>query len=60
MPRKKSKKSNTEIAEVEAIREKYPELKVLDEMTKGITVNKSDEELLNEYFTERARDEGLI
>jgi hypothetical protein len=58
--RNKSQKSNAERAEVLAIREKFPELKALDEITRGLTVNDTDEELLDEYFTKRARDEGLI
>jgi hypothetical protein len=58
--RNKSKKSNAERAEVLAIRKKFPELKALDEITRGLTVNDTNEELLDEYFTERARDEGLI
>ncbi len=58
--RNKSKKSNTERAEVLAIRKKFPELRALDKITRGLTVNDTNEELLDEYFTERARDEGLI
>jgi len=53
----KSKAKNEEIL---GIRQKYPELKRLDDMLKGITVNESDEDLLDEYYTQRAKDEGLI
>lgn len=60
IPRRRRKRSKPENAEVLAIREKYPELKALDDMTKGLSVNDTDEELLDEYYTERARDEGII
>jgi ABC-type branched-subunit amino acid transport system ATPase component len=53
-------KSKTENAEILAIRQKYPELMLLDEMLKGITINESDEVLLDEYFTQRAKEEGII
>ncbi|HDP70293.1 MAG TPA: hypothetical protein ENN38_05755 [Actinobacteria bacterium] len=60
IPRRRRKKSKTKNVEIQAIREKYPELKVLDDMLKGFTVNENDEELLAEYYTQRARDEGII
>ena len=53
----KSKAKNEEIL---AIRQKYPELKLLDDMLKGITINESDEELLDEYYMQRAKDESII
>lgn len=53
----KSKAKNVEIL---ALRQKYPELKLLDDMLKGITINESDEELLDEYYTQRAKEEGVI
>ncbi len=60
IPRRRRKKSKPANAEVLAIREKYPELKALDDMTAGLTVNDTDEELLEEYYTQRAKDEGII
>ena len=60
IPRRRRKRSKPENAEVLAIRAKYPELKALDDMTKGLSVSDTDEELLDEYYTERARDEGII
>ena len=52
--------SKAKNAEILAIRQKYPELRLLDDMLKGITVNESDEELLDEYYTQRAKDELLF
>jgi hypothetical protein len=60
IPRRCRKRPLPENAEVLAIRAKYPELKALDVMTKGLSAHDTDEELLDEYYTERARDEGLI
>lgn len=53
-------KSKAKNAEILAIRQKYPELRLLDDILKGITVNESDEELLDEYYTQRAKDELLF
>ncbi|MCA1758134.1 MAG: hypothetical protein LC658_00045 [Bacteroidales bacterium] len=52
----KSKIINKEIL---AIRQKYSELRLLDDMFKGITVNESDEELSDKYYTQRAKDEDI-
>jgi hypothetical protein len=60
IPGRRRKKSKAKNEEILAIRQKYPELKLLDDMLKGITVNESDEELLDEYYTQRAKDEGII
>ncbi|MFW5757427.1 MAG: hypothetical protein ACOCYO_01975 [Bacteroidota bacterium] len=60
MPRRRNKKTELKNEEVTSIRQKYPELRLLDEMLTGITVNESDEELLEEYYTQRAKDEGII
>jgi hypothetical protein len=59
LPRSRKKKSKARNEEIKAIRQKYPELKLLDDMLKGITMSESDEELLDEYFTQRAKDEGI-
>lgn len=42
------------------IRNKYPELKALDDLTSGWIANEPDSELLDHYFEQRAKDEGLI
>lgn len=60
LPGRRRKKPKAKNVEILAIRQKYSELKLLDDMLKGITVNESDEELLDEYYTERAKDEGII
>ncbi len=60
IPRRRRKRSKPANAEVLAIRERYPEMKALDDMTAGITVNDTDEELLEEYYTRCAKDEGII
>ncbi len=60
IPRRSRKRSKSGNAEVLAIRAKHPELKALDDMMKGLSVNFTEEELLEEYYTQRARDEGVI
>ena len=60
IPRRRRKQSKPQNAEVLAIRAKYPELKALDELTAGLTVIDDDEALLDEYYTLRAKEEGLI
>ena len=60
LPGRQRKKPKAKNAEILAIRQKYPELRLLDDMLKGITVNESDEELLDEYYTQRAKDELLF
>lgn len=54
LPTKKSK------INIMKLRSKYPELRALDKLTAGLIVGDRDDELLDEYYTERARDEGLI
>ena len=60
IPRRRRKQSKPQNAEVLAIRAKYPELKALDELTAGLTVIDDDEALLDEYYTQRAKEEGLV
>lgn len=46
--------------EVMEMRKKYPQLQAIDRMTSDWIVNDSDKNLLEEYFKQRAEDEGII
>ena len=42
------------------IRKKYPQLRAIDQMTSDWIVNETDKNLLEDYFKERAEDEGIL
>lgn len=53
-------KTEAKNKEISAIRKKYPELRLLDDMLKGLTAKESDKKLLDEYYTQRAKDEEIL
>lgn len=57
---KEQKNASLNFQEVMEIREKYPQLQAIDRMTSDWIVNDSDKNLLEEYFKQRAEDEGII
>ena len=57
---KDKQKESSNFQEIMEIRKKYPQLQVIDQMTSAWTVNDSDKNLLEDYFKQRAEDEGII
>ena len=53
-------KESINFQEIMEIRNKYPQLKAIDQMTSDWIVNDSDKNLLEDYFKQRAEDEGII
>jgi hypothetical protein len=48
------------LQEIIDIRNKYPQLQAIDQLTSNWMVNESDNQLLQDYFKQRAEDEGII
>ena len=57
---KDNQKDTCNFQEVMEIRKKYPQLQAIDQMTFDWIVNKNDKNLLEDYFKQRAEDEGII
>lgn len=57
---KDQQKESSNFQEVMKIRKKYPQLQTIDQMTSAWIVNDSDKNLLEDYFKQRAEDEGII
>ena len=57
---KNQQKESSNFQEVMEIRKKYPQLQAIDQMTSDWIVNDSDKNLLEDYFKERAENEGII
>ena len=45
---------------IRILRNKYPELRTLDDLTFSCKLPESEEDFLNEYFEQRVKDEGLV
>jgi hypothetical protein len=59
-----SKQNQTEATEnmtaLLEMRKKYPQLHAIDQLTSHWVIGSNDDELLDEYFQNRAEDEGII
>lgn len=56
----KKKRQQISVNKILKLRKKYPELKAMDDLTSDWSLHKQDDDLLDEFFNQRAKDEGLI